>query len=415
MAREKQKKNIFRRFGNWFSKLSKWKKVAFITALVIVIAGACVCGYAVSKLNKIDRATIDTTKLSIVDVDGYANILLLGVDTRDMDNIDGSRSDAIMVVSINTKTKKVNLISLYRDTYLRLGDTGTFDKITHACSYGGPELTVQSINQCLDLNISNYVVVNFKAVADLVDAVGGIKVNVHDYEIGQLNKYTAQTAHNIGQKHYKLVKKPGKQKITGVQAVSYGRIRKGVGDDFKRTERMRIVLTKVFAKMKKMSLEKLDDIADMMLPQVKTTLSNSDILALSVRLPKYKIKGSTGFPYTLTSGMINGISYVVPADLAGDVAKLHQEMFKQKDYQVSATCSQISSGILANVADSKAKEEAKEKKKKEKKAEKKVQKPVKEKKKEKKKEETKKDPGKTEKEPVKEEVEPQEPAEENQE
>ena len=346
MARKKRKKNIFQKFA----RLSKGKKIVIIVAIILVLTAAGVAGYVFSKLNHLDRASMDTTKLSIVDVDGYANILLLGVDTRDMKNIKGSRSDAIMVVSINTKTQEVNLISLYRDTFLKLGDTGTYDKITHACAYGGPELSVQAINQALDLNISNYVVVNFKAVADLVDAVGGITVNVKDIEINQLNKYTIQTAKNIGCKDYSLVKAAGKQKLSGVQAVSYGRIRKGVGDDYERTHRMRIVLSKVFKKMKQMPLTKLDKIADMMLPQVQTSLSNSDILALSVRLSSYQIMGSTGFPYSVSGGMIGGVSYVIPNDLAGDVARLHSEMFGQENYVVSPMVQTITSEIAARVS-----------------------------------------------------------------
>lgn len=347
MARQKRKKGLLERFSSWFRHLSKKKKIALITGLVVLVLVLVAGGYALSKLNKIERTIVDPGELSIVDVDGFANILLLGVDTRDMNDIKGSRSDAIMIVSINTNTNEVNLISLYRDTFLKLGDAGGYDKITHACSYGGPELTVQSLNQALDLNISNYVVVNFKAVADLVDAVGGITVNVKDYEIEQLNKYTKQTAHNVGEKHYNLVKEPGKQTLQGVQAVSYGRIRKGVGDDYKRTERMRIVLTKVFGKMKEMSIFQLDDIADMMLPQVQTTLTNRDILSLMFRLNRYQIVGSTGFPYSVMGGMINGISYVIPTDLAGDVKRLHTEMFGQEGYAVSSTCSTIAAGINA--------------------------------------------------------------------
>lgn len=353
MARQKQKKNLFVRLKGWFLGLEKWKKIVLIAAVAIVIIGAAVGGFALSKLNKMERASIDESKLSIVDVDGYINILLLGVDTRDMKDIEGSRSDAIMVVSINEKTKDVNLISLYRDTYLKLGDTSTYDKITHACSYGGPEMTVASLNQALDLNINNYVVVNFKAVADLVDAVGGITLNIEDYEIDQLNKYTRATARNIGQKKYNQVTKPGEQTISGVQAVSYGRIRKGVGDDYKRTERMRTVLSLVFEQLKTKNVKELNDIADMMLPQVKTTLTNGDILALSLRLGSYKINGSTGFPYSVTGGSINKVSYVIPSDLVGDVTRLHREMFGQEGYSVSSSCHEIAAGIVTKVEASK--------------------------------------------------------------
>lgn len=209
---------------------------------------------------KYHEETPEDYDLSLVDVDGYYNILLLGVDSRDMDDLKGTRSDAIMIVSINKDTNDVKILSVYRDTFLKMGDTSSYDKITHACAKGGPEMTMKTLNQAMDLNISNYVVVNFKAVADLVDAVGGIEVDVQDYEIQQLNKYTKETADNIGTKKYNLVKSAGVQTLEGVQAVSYGRIRKGVGDDFKRTERMRTVMTLVTDKMKDMSFKEIKKI-----------------------------------------------------------------------------------------------------------------------------------------------------------
>ena len=343
-------KNIFKKFGRWFGNLKTWQKVLSIFLVLVIIAGGTVYGLIHSKLNMMSKVNVDETNLSIVDVDGYANILLLGVDTRDMDNIKGSRSDAIMIISINENTKDVKLISVYRDTYLKMGDTTDYDKITHACVYGGPEMTVKSLNQAMDLNISKFVVVNFKSVADLVDAVGGIEVEVQDYEIQQLNKYTIATANNIGRKKYNLVKKPGTQTIEGVQAVSYGRIRKGVGDDYKRTERMRIVLTKVFDKLKTMNVGQLNKVANMMLPQVQTNLSNNDIIALGLRLPSYNIGSSVGWPYDVTGGLIGGVSYVIPDNLEANIVKLHAEMFGQPDYIPSADAISISNTIKTNIS-----------------------------------------------------------------
>ena len=158
--------------------------------LAALIVGIVVYGYMNSLVNQMHEPTPDDYDLSLVDVDGYINILLLGVDSRDMDNIKGTRSDMIMIASINKDTYDVKLTSVYRDTYLKLGDTSTYDKITHACVYGGPEMTMKSLNQAMDIDLSNYIVVNFKTVADVVDAVGGITVDVQDYEIYQLNKYT---------------------------------------------------------------------------------------------------------------------------------------------------------------------------------------------------------------------------------
>ena len=276
-----KKPNVFRRIGNWFKNLKTWKKTVLIILLVILIAAGVVFGYMYSKLNKIDKMNLDDRELSCVDIDGYINVLLLGVDARDMSDLKDCRTDAIMIASIKEETGEVHLTSIYRDTYLKMGGKNFYDKITHAFVNGGPKTTVKAINQALDLNIDKFVVFNFKAVADVVDGVGGINLDIEDYEIQQLNKYTIETADNIGKKKYNLVEEAGKQKIEGVQAVSYGRIRYGVGDDFKRTERMRIVLEKSLNKVKKMKFTKLDKLIDKIMPQVKTNLSNMDIITLA--------------------------------------------------------------------------------------------------------------------------------------
>ena len=344
--------NIFKKFGRWFGRLKGWQKAIFIALIVILVTVSCVAGYVVSKLDKIDRIKLDEKELSCVDVDGYINILLLGVDSRDMEDIQGSGADAIMILSIKEETGEVKLMSVYRDTYLKFGNTDTYGKITDANRIGGPAMMIQSLNQAMDMNISKFVVVNFKAVSDLVNAVGGITVDVQEEEIQQLNKYTIQTANNIGQKTYKLVESAGEQTIEGVQAVSYGRIRKGVGDDYKRTERMRIVLTKVFEKLKTMNIGKLDDLLDMMLPQVQTNLSNNDMLGLAMRLANFNIKSGAGWPYNVTGGLLNGISYVFPDNLAENTTKLHQEMFNQQDYVPSDTVENISATIISNISSS---------------------------------------------------------------
>ena len=338
---------------DWVKDLATWKKVTILVVLAVLLAGgiiaAMLAGYAEEQHEIMYEETPEDYDLSLTAVDGYINILLLGVDSRDMSNINGTRSDAIMVVSINEETNDVKIISTYRDTYLKMGDTPTYDKITHACVYGGPEMTMKSLNQAMDLNIQNYVVVNFKAVADLVDAVGGITVDVQDFEIQQLNKYTAQTAKNIGREKYQTVTAAGTQTLDGCQAVSYSRIRKGVGDDFKRTERMRTVLTKTFNKMKTMSFSEIKGLIELMTPQVKTNLDMNNILALAAKLPGFNIQGSVGWPYNVTVGFIGKLSYVLPVDLAGNAVKLHQEMFMQEDYVPSSGLYAISNELAARI------------------------------------------------------------------
>ena len=341
--------NIFKKIGRWFGRLKGWQKGVLIGLIVILIIAIGVGSYVLAKLGMIDRLHIDETELSCVDVDGYINILLLGVDSRDMENIEGSGADAIMILSIKEETGEVKLMSVYRDTYLKFGDTDTYGKITDSNRGEGPAMVIKSLNQAMDLNINKFVVVNFGAVADLVNAVGGITVDVQEEEISELNKYTAQTAKNVGQKEYRLVEKAGEQELEGVQAVSYGRIRKGVGDDFKRTERMRIVLGKVFEKLKTMSIGELNKLLDTMLPHVKTNLSNSDMLGLATRLVDFNIKSGKGWPYEVTGGFINGVSYVFPDNLAENTIKLHQEMFGQKDYKPSETVQAISDTISSNI------------------------------------------------------------------
>lgn len=350
---KKVKGKKFQRFKNWFSGLKTWKKVLFVAGIVILVLALTVGAIAYSYFNdifgEIHEPTPEDYDLSLVDVDGYYNILLLGVDSRNMDKLKGTRSDAIMIVSINKDTNDVKITSVYRDTYLKMGDTSTYDKITHACAYGGPEMSMKSLNQAMDLNISNYVVVNFKAVADLVDAVGGIEVDVQQYEIQQLNKYTKETANNIGRKKYKLVESPGVQTLEGVQAVSYGRIRKGVGDDFKRTERMRTVMSLVMDKMKEMPFKEIKKLIKIMTPQVQTNLTKGNILGLAFRLPQYNISTGDGWPYKVTTGSLNGGSYVFPSNLANNVKELHAKLFARVDYSPSSMVVTISNAIISRL------------------------------------------------------------------
>ena len=302
------------------------KKPAAVVALLLVafliVTGALVATSVYSMLNRVQKTKkLSTKELSCVDVDGYVNIALLGVDSRSMKkkNLKQHNTDCIIIVSMNVETKKVNLISVYRDTYTRINGTDTYNKINSAYASGGATGAMKTINQTMDLNVSEYVLFNFKMVANLVDKVGGITVNVHDYEIEELNKYTKQTAHNIGQKKYKLVKKAGKQTLEGVQAVSYGRIRKGVGDDFKRTSRMRVVIKKVTKKLQEKNLAELMDIMDDLLPQIETNLSNNDMIGLAQRLSKMEFGKSIGWPYNVTTGNQNGDACTLGSDLVTNV------------------------------------------------------------------------------------------------
>ncbi len=356
-SENKYEKNFFQRMKDWFCDLKKWQKGLIIGITIVLVLTASIGSFVVSKLGLLNRVDIKDGELGCVDVDGYVNILLLGVDTRDMSKIEGAGADAIMILSLKEETGEVKLMSVYRDTYLKMGDGAYYDKITNANRVGGPALMMKTLNQAMDMNISKFAIVNFQAVADLVDAVGGITVVVEDYEIQQLNKYTKQTAKNVGKKKYQLVEKAGEQTLEGVQAVSYGRIRKGVGDDYKRTERMRIVLTKVFDKVKVMSVTELNDLLNLMMPQVQTNLSNRDIFTLAARLASFNIQGSEGWPYEKSSGPINGVSYVYAQTLESNTIELHKKMFGQENYEPSDLVITMSNQIISDVNDSKRKKD----------------------------------------------------------
>ncbi len=342
-------------------KTKKNRRKAIIIVLVclfilILGVGAFSYYYAMSKLDKVKRveeeAELTNKELSCVDVNGYANILLIGVDARDMSSFDDARFDCIIIASIEEKTGKVHLPSVYRDTLLKIGDDDMYEKINAALAYGGskegPKLLMKSLNQAFDLNISKYVMFNFKSVADMVDALDGVDVNVEEYEIEELNKFTVKSAVYTGrtEDQYNLVEKPGLQTLTGPQAVSYGRIRKGVGDDFKRTERMRIIAGLLLDKIKKQSVKKIDKLLDIVMPEIRTNLSNSDILALAFNAIKYNIKGSDSMPYNVTTGYLSGVSYVFPANLRDDVIEMHKKVFNDVSYYPSETVESISEQII---------------------------------------------------------------------
>ena len=337
-------------------------KRVIVSALIVVLvlggaAAASAWWYINSKLNLVEEVKFEADvenfadyDLSCVDVNGFVNILILGVDARDMNDDSESgewRSDAIMIASIKEATGEVYLTSIYRDTFLLMGNQGFYDKITHAFSYGGVKETIVTVNKALDLNIKHYLIFNFNAAADVVDAMGGLELDIEEYEIEELNYYTEETWDIVGREGTpKLVTAPGTQLVDGCTAVSYGRIRKGVGDDYKRTERMRTLVAKMLGKVKTLNFRQINDALNVGLPQVKTNLSNGDIMGLAFKALDFNIVGTSSFPYNIMDGYVNDISYIFPTDLYNDVATLHADYFGQKDYKPSDTVVDISSSIM---------------------------------------------------------------------
>lgn len=325
------------------SKKSGKKKAVIAVVVIIVIILGIIAGFIYNKVSKVNFIKINEENLAIGNKTGYRNIALLGVDTRDMNSLDGSRSDAIIIVSINEQTKNVNLISIYRDSYMDVQGHG-LTKVTHAYAYGGPELALNTLNRNLDLDISEFVTVNFEIVADVVDLVGGIDIDIDKSELSQMNKYIEDTSKNVGRKANKITS-AGKQHLDGIQAVTYARIRKTSGGDYKRTERMRTVLTEVFEKAKKMDAGKLNELANKVLPQVQTNIGLSEVISLIPTISSINISDSIGWPYEV-KGITLDRWYGVPTTLEANVVKLHRDLFGQKDYTASDTVKTISQSII---------------------------------------------------------------------
>ena len=237
-------------------------------------------------------------------------------------------------------TKEVKLVSVYRDTYVNIKGHG-LDKITHAYSYGGAQNTLKSLNEALDLNITEYVTVNFDAVIAAVNALNGVEIDITSEELKYINDYIDATSQSSGIKSSHL-SKAGRQTVDGVQAVAYSRIRYTAGGDYKRTERMRTVVMKAFEKAKTLNVKQLDELTDILLPKVYTNIESKEILSMIPEMINYKVKENIGWPYKTRGATIGGIWYGPAITLESNVVKLHQEIYGQEDYTASKTVKQIS-------------------------------------------------------------------------
>ena len=240
-AREERRKKIRRR---------RRKRAALLIAETLILAVLCVIAYGLFKLDKMDINILNEEKLEAYrDTGPYTNIALFGLDSRNGELDGGVQSDCIMIASINNETNEVKIVSVYRDTLLQQAD-GTYEKANSAYNEGGPEAAISLLNRNFDLDIKNYISVNFSALVDVIDALGGIEMDMTAEEAFYSNGYAFETAQVVGKEMIKIPEEAGTQLLDGVHAVGYARIRYTEGMDFKRTERQRVVLQKVAEKAK---------------------------------------------------------------------------------------------------------------------------------------------------------------------
>lgn len=335
-------------------KMKPWQIALICVGAFIAALLAFGLMHVYAKWSKIDTKSIKADDIIIneevkknknVDLgDGYTNVALFGVDSRDGDLGEGNRTDCIIVASLNNKTKEIKMVSVYRDTLLDLSE-GTYQKCNAAYSYGGPVLAINMLNMNLDLDIQDYVTVDFGAIADAVDLLGGIEIEVTEEELPYINQYIPETANSAG-KAANLLQSAGLQKLDGTQATTYARIRSTAGGDFTRTERQRLVIEKMFEKAKGADIGTLNKIIDKVFPQVSTSFTLPEILKYASAYSEYKLVGNMGFPEDKYTDMLSEIgSVVVPDNLVSNVTKLHEFLFGITGYVPSSTVQTVGSNI----------------------------------------------------------------------
>lgn len=333
-------------------KKGRWLKVLGTILLTIILILAILIGlaymYITNKLSKMNTVQLDESQLGITaeastKLAKYRNIAIFGVDSREDDYGKGNRSDCMIIASINNETKEVRLISVYRDTYVNIQGHG-LDKITHAYSYGEAPLAINTLNTNLDLNISEFVTVNFDSVSDAVDELGGVTINIENEEIKYINDYIDATA-QITHKTAKHVTSAGRQTLDGVQAVAYSRIRYTAGGDYKRTERMRNVIEAMANKLKSKNIMEINNFMDEILPKVYTNISQKTVMSMIPDMMNYKVSTSIGWPYEV-KGITLDRWYGVPVTLESNVIKLHQELFDNPDYTLPESIKTTSNSII---------------------------------------------------------------------
>ena len=261
MAEEKKKRKLSKK-----ARRRRRRKKIILTIEILVILLLIPVIYVFYQMDRMQTTDIPDENIMVNDdfisenQDGYYNIALFGLDSREANLGKGTHSDVIMIASIHRKTKEVKLVSVYRDSYLQMPG-GECKKATQAYFEGGPEKAINMLNTNLDLDIKDYIAVDFAAVANTINLLGGVEVDLTEDELYWINGYIDTTSSITGIDADALTT-TGPQTLDGIQAVAYARIRYTEGDDYKRTERQRTVLSQALQKAQGASIPTLLSIVD---------------------------------------------------------------------------------------------------------------------------------------------------------
>jgi len=303
-------------------KIKPWMKIVLSIFIIIVFVGVGAFSYTYYQLSK-----IKTTEISKTDVDlgikpttvakeevnsEVINIALFGVDRRVAN--EPARSDSMIILSIDRKKKKIKMSSMMRDTYVKIKGHGQ-TKLTHAYAYGGPELAIRTLNENFNLNIRDYVTVDFSNFEKIIDVMGGITIDVQQDEIASIPQIT----------------KTGPQTLNGLQALAYSRLRYAAGDDFRRTERQRTVLSGMLVKIQSLGATEFPSVVSKLLPFTETSMNSMDLIKLGTKviIANTKILEQARFPVDgyWSGKMIDKVWYLV-ADIKTTADQIHEFIYE---------------------------------------------------------------------------------------
>lgn len=332
------------------------KIIIIIEVIVLVLLGTFAIVFG-SKMNKVERIEVEeeTIEESITEEvehkTGYLNVAIFGLDSRKGELGKGNLSDTILIASLNHETMEVKLVSVYRDTLVKLKNE-TYNKANSAYSLQGPDGAVHMLNENLDMNIEKYVTVNFNVLVDVIDTLGGMDLELTYEEVVHMNNYCVETSKVTGKKYKKIEPvKAGTYHLNGVQAVSYSRIRQTAGDDVMRTQRQRIVITKIMEKIQTMNLTTVYKMVDDVLPQIATNFNAGEILAYAKDFKEYSLADTMGFPNKRTSHTLKGLgSTEVANTLASNSKEIHRFLFDDEEYEPSSKLAKIDKEIKNRIS-----------------------------------------------------------------
>lgn len=338
----------------------KRRKIAFVAFWIVFLLGTAVfAGYKYLDIkwkgltqrdenwNPEELINLEISEEKQEQMEGYWTIAVFGLDSRNGSVGKGNNSDVNIICNLNMATGEIRMASVYRDTYLNVSDKGSYNKINSAFLQGGPTQAVKALNKNLDLEIDDYAVFNWKAVAEAINILGGVDIEITKKEFYYINAFITETVKATGIPSTQL-KKAGMNHLDGVQAVAYGRLRL-MDTDYERTARQRKVISLAFEKAQKADWATLNNVIQTLLvieQDVDTSIELNDIIKMGRGITKLHMGESYGFPEDRKEGRVGSKGdCVIPNTLESNVKKLHSFLFDDENYEPSSQVKTISNKI----------------------------------------------------------------------